>query len=541
MSESIHAVEGYVTPEALRLMMRDGDEIAVLDARGEDSFSRSHLLFATCLPLGRVEIDADRLLPRRAVRIVWCDDGSGLAEKAASKLRALGYAKVFTLKGGIAAWQQAGHPLYSGVHVPSKAFAEVVEHECGTPAISAEELERRVREGEDIRIFDSRPFEEYHTNTIPGATSIPGAELVYRIHDLVPSPDTFIVVNCGGRTRSIIGAQALINADLPNHVASLRNGTMGWHLAGFDVSQGAVLRGPAPSPEALTKATRAAERIAKRHSIEGIDMSTLRKWQGDIPNRTLYVLDVRSPEEYEAGHLPGAVSVAGGQLVQETDNWLAVWGARVVVVDDVHLVRARVTASWLAQMGWSVVTLAWDPNRDPVEKGAYRPNVLGMDRLAGVRQRGVTVEQLSKEMTSAGRVTVVDVGSSKNYKKGHIPGAVFVTRVRLAEKAGQIPPAGLIVVTSEDGALAQFAAAELADSVSSEVKWLRGGTQAWAASGLKLEQGAQGMLEEPDDVWYAPRERGAEPEDGMREYLDWEVELVNQIARDPDSRIRLVR
>jgi rhodanese-related sulfurtransferase len=142
------------------------------------------------------------------VRVVWCDDGEGLAERAAERMATLGYSSLSVLDGGVGGWEAAGFPVYSGVHVPSKAFAEVVEHEAGTPYISAEELKGLMDDGADIAVFDSRSYEEFHGNSIPGAISVPGAELVYRFTDLTPSPDTMIIVNCGGRTRSIIGAGA---------------------------------------------------------------------------------------------------------------------------------------------------------------------------------------------------------------------------------------------------------------------------------------------------------------------------------------------
>src|ERR1700737_1583899 len=143
-----------------------------------------------------------------------------------------GYTDVSVLAGGIAAWEAAGFPVYSGVHVPSKAFAEVVEHEYGTPWISAEELAERQKSSERMVIFDSRSYEEYHSNSIPGAISVPGAELVYRFHELVPTADTFVVVNCGGGARNHLRAPALIDAGVPNRVVSLKDGTMAWHLAG---------------------------------------------------------------------------------------------------------------------------------------------------------------------------------------------------------------------------------------------------------------------------------------------------------------------
>ena len=342
-------------PAELRGRLHDGGEIAIVDAREEGSFHQRHLLMASCLPLARLELIAPaccRAAPRRSSSATMAA-GGGLAERAAARLIEGGWSDVSVLAGGVAAWEAAGFPVYSGVHVPSKAFAEVVEHEYATPWISAEELAQRQKQGGRLAIFDSRSYEEYHSNSIPGAVSVPGAELVYRFHELVPSPDTFVVVNCGGRTRSIIGAQALIDAGVPNRVVSLKDGTMAWHLAGLDVVNGATDRAPEVSAEGVAAARQRAEAVARRYGVPTIDRGMLAQWQGEAGQRTLYVLDVRDPAEYRAGHLPGSLMAPGGQLVQETDSWLGIWGARVVLVDDTG-VRARMTASWLKRMGWEV-------------------------------------------------------------------------------------------------------------------------------------------------------------------------------------------
>jgi len=229
---------------AAEAQLHDGREIALLDAREEGIFHARHLLLASCVPLSRLELLIDDLVPRSGTRIVWCDDSDGSALRAARRMIGFGYTDVAVLGGGIAAWEAAGFRLYSGVHVPSKAFAEVVEHEAGTPYVTAPELKALIDSGADIAIFDSRSYEEYHNNSIPTAISVPGAELVYRFTDMVPSPETTVIVNCGGRTRSIIGAQALRNAGFPNKIMSLKDGTMAWHLSGFDVVHGATRRPP---------------------------------------------------------------------------------------------------------------------------------------------------------------------------------------------------------------------------------------------------------------------------------------------------------
>jgi rhodanese-related sulfurtransferase len=237
-------VSHFVSPHDLRDMIGGGGELALVDVREELIFSQKHLLLARSVPLSRLELKFRALVPRRTTRIVLCDDNDGLAARAAAILSRNGYTDVSILSGGVAAWGAAGFELFSGVYVPSKAFGEYIEHTDGTPNIAAPELEQLIREGADLVVLDSRPFDEYTRVSIPTSTNVPGAELVLRAREIAPSPETTIVVNCAGRTRSIIGAQSLINAGLPNKVMALRNGTMGWSLAGFTPDSGKNRRAP---------------------------------------------------------------------------------------------------------------------------------------------------------------------------------------------------------------------------------------------------------------------------------------------------------
>src|SRR5258708_11447288 len=190
--------------------------------------------------------------------------------------------------------------------------------------------------------------------SIPTAINVPGAELVLRVHDLAPSPETLVVVNCAGRTRSIIGAQSLIDAGVPNKVVALRNGTMGWNLAGLTCETGKDRRALASSDHGTAWAKSAAARVARRFGIERIDRAALDRFRSESGQRSLYLFDVRDPTEYAAGHVAGAVSAPGGQLVQATDQYAGTLHARIVCVDD-REARAVMTASWLKQMGWREV------------------------------------------------------------------------------------------------------------------------------------------------------------------------------------------
>ncbi len=517
----------------LRQMLLDEDELALLDVREQGVFAQGHLLYACPLPLSRLELHVADLVPRRSARIVLCDGGEGLADKATARLQQLGYHNVSVLGGGVNAWKDAGCELFSGVNVPSKAFGETIEHEYRTPSISAEELKAKLDAGEDLVVLDSRPMEEYQAMSIPTGVCVPGAELVYRVRDVAPSPNTLVVVNCAGRTRSIIGAQSLINAGTPNPVVALRNGTMGWHLAGYDLEHGADRRAPEVAPDRLISAQAAAAKVGERFGVGHIDKAALDLWKSESGVRSLYLLDVRDAEEYEAGHLPGSVCAPGGQLVQATDRYVGTLGARLALIDDTG-VRATMTASWLKQMGWTEVAVLDNGLRDhDLEKGPRAVPVLGLD--------DVEVDKVSPQaliQLSAGGVTVIDLSVSRNYHKRHIPGSWFALRSRLDAALPRLPAAPLLVLASEDGVLARLAAAEVAALTATPVKVLDGGNAAWAAAGLALAQGFENMASQADDVWLRPYDRDAGTDDAMQQYLSWEVGLVQQIERDGTARFR---
>lgn len=278
-----------------------------------------------------------------------------------------------------------------------------------------------------------------------------------------------------------------------------------------------------------------ADRVAERFGIARIDAATLARWQADSATRTLYVFDVRTPEEYRAGHVPGMKNVPGGQLVQETDRHAATWGARVVLADD-DGVRAMMTAHWMKQMGWDVASLTVDMRAESPQTGAWTPRVLGLD---AVTVPTIDAASLKKRM-EAGGVSVLDVDWSRDYREGHIPGSWYGIRARLDAILPQLPPSGLVAFTSADGLLAKLAAADVMKTASVPVVALDGGTAAWRNAGFPLEKELSRMATPPDDIRLRAREQTKNVEEAMREYLSWEVDLADQMATDDDQRFRIV-
>jgi rhodanese-related sulfurtransferase len=399
-----------VTPQQIRTALLLREEIALLDLRHEAEFATGHPLFAANMAAGRVALEAETRLPRKDVPIVLYDNSAGVVPTARESFAKLGYGNVRELEGGLKAWSATGYELFQDVNSYAKAFGELVESRRHTPSLPADDVAALIASGADIAILDVRRFDEYATMNIPGSVSVPGAELVLRAGQAAPNPDTTIVVNCAGRTRSIIGTQSLINAGVPNKVVALRNGTIGWTLAKHELEHGSNKRG---AIGAFDGAGQNARDVAYRAGVRRLDMNEYTALQAQ-PHRTLYRFDVRDAEEYTAGHLKGFRHYAGGQLVQEIDMAAPVRGARIVLSDD-KSIRADMTASWLAQMGFEVFVLdgGYDgvletgapvmlPKPDPAHR--YRRPYEGTDNSAAKMQAYLDwefglVEQLRRDGT----------------------------------------------------------------------------------------------------------------------------------------------
>lgn len=529
----------HIDAATLRGWITDGHELALLDAREEGEFGTAHLFWAVPCPLSRREFRARTLLPRLATRIVCVDDGRGLAEKLASWLEGIGATDVSVLTGGTRAWAAAGYVLFSGVNVPSKAFGEWVEQHYGTPGMEAPELKSWLDAGRDMVVLDSRTYDEFHRMSIPTAISVPGGELVYRIADLVPDPHTLIVVNCAGRTRSILGAESLRQAGIPNPVMALRNGTMGWELAGLALEHDRTERFRPGRPASAELALQRARAFGESCGVDVIGPHELTQFEND-PDRTCYVFDVRDPAEFAAGHRPGSVPAPGGQLVQATDGWIGVRNARIALVDD-DGVRARMTAAWLRQMGHRHVFVvvgglqdATVPGAAPVDVPVEVPGEVPVDVPVDVPEPGTRAETIGADtLAAASDATVVDLARSLRFRDGHIPGALWGVRTRLEALRDRLTVARLVVLTSPDGALARLAVAEAKALTHAPVRVLEGGTAAWVRAAHRLQRD---HTHPPDDacidVHLRPYDRNFGIGDAMQAYLSWETGLLHEIARD---------
>ncbi|MBD0417390.1 rhodanese-like domain-containing protein [Oryzicola mucosus] len=510
----------YISSADLKTALSDGDEIALLDVREHGQYGEGHPFFSVNCPFSTLEYQVRDLVPSTRSRVVVFDQaGEGIASSAVEHLAALGYQNVRILDGGADGWTAAGFQLFKGVNVPSKAFGEIVENAMQTPSVSAEELHAMIKGEENMVILDGRPPEEYARMNIPTALSCPNAELGYRVDSFVRDDKTKIVINCAGRTRSIIGAQTLINLGVRNPVFALRNGTQGWQLSGLSLNYGSMPSESQPlSAQQLEHVRARAVDFGKANGVPRISMDTLHRWKAEL-DRSLYIFDVRTAAEYRAGHVPDAVHAPGGQLVQATDHWVATRRARIVLTCDLGP-RAVITCYWLRAMGHDAYVLDLDVS---TIAGAQEAPRLELSKLSGLPH--LTARQFTRMRTDG--VVLLDASPGSDYRTAHIVGAQWVIRPRLTKITAN---RAQTIVVCGDGQRAALVAHDLASSGFADIRILDGTRDDWAAAGLALEQTPDTPKDEDMiDFLFFVHDRHSGGLESARAYLAWERGLTDQM------------
>lgn len=527
-----------ITPDQLLDLFAGATPFALIDVREPGEYNASHIPGSSLIPRRMLEFDLAAAVPHPGTLIVLCDDDGRRVARAAETVENMGYSEVALLEGGVNRWMSLDHPTEWGVNVPSKDFGEKMEVVHKVPEIDAIELHARMERGEKMVILDTRTPEEYRRFCIPGGQSLPGGELALRITDVTADldPDTTVVVNCAGRTRSIIGTRILQRMGIDREIVGLKNGTSGWVLAGYELESGADRD---ELPEVTESGRAAAEEYAERCAVEDgvrlIGVDGLDDLIRRSTSESVYFIDVRTADEYDMGRIRGFRWFPGGQCVQRSDDVAVVKNAPIVFCCD-GKARATLTASWYRQLGYEEVyaldggTAAWIEAGRPLESGlsvgaSFDGSISGLGEsllLSDAREQVSTIS--ARELSADDSAAVLFVDTSRDFSRGHVPGSHWVPRGWLEWQVEEFVPStdSRVVVTCGDGRQSLLAAVTLGKMGYSNVAVLNGGITAWRANNLPVEQGLTGVMRTPADIVFSGPDRTYAD---MQHYLRWETEL----------------
>jgi rhodanese-related sulfurtransferase len=522
-----------ISAKDLSALLQGKSKFGLIDVREAGEYNSSHIADSSLISRKELEFRMDVSAPVKSEKLVICDDDGRRATLAAATLEGMGFTNVLVLDRGVNQWSTEGFPTEWGSNVISKDFGERMEVEHHVPEIEATELHERIERGDKLVILDTRTPEEYQRFCIPGGRSVPGGELALRVTDITKDldPDTTVIVNCAGRTRSVIGTRVLQRMGLTN-IFGLKNGTSGWLLAGYELETGGDrLDLPEPSTEGLAAAETYAATLAKEDGVRYLDVDAVQTMLDERGQKTCYFVDVRTTEEYTNGHIPGFRWFPGGQVVQRSDDVLVVKNCPVVFSCDGHA-RATFIASWYRQFGFEEVyavnggTTAWADSGRQLETGSGNNSPNGLDE-ARSQVKLVSPQELDGNKPAS----IINVENSQDFSSGHVPGARWVPRGSLELQIADIAAdkTASIAVTCNNGQNAALAGATLKGLGYQDVSVLEGGMAAWRQAGLGVEQGLSGVMRAPTDVVVSGPERNFAD---MMNYLRWETALGEKYAAD---------
>lgn len=513
-------------------MVHDGAPIALLDVREAGQFGEGHALFAVPAPYSQLELIIGDLVPRLAERIVLMDDDDGVAERAAKRLSDLGYTNIHRVEGGVGAWGRAGLCLYKGVNVPMKTLGELAEHVWHPQFLSPEGLKQWKEEEREFGFFDSRPPAEYAKMRVPGAVCLPNGELAHRITAVDPAEQLPIVITCAGRTRGIIGAIGLKLSGYAGPILALENGTQGWALSGEMLERdNAVSPFPELTAHDLHQSRERADKLMARFAIPEIDGEMAAAMLRDSGTST-YFFDTRSASEVENDPVPGAAHVPGVQLVQSVDQWVGTRHARLILCCDTGL-RSTITAFWLRQVGFDVHVLRVNEASKSILEGIalrIRPPLTHLAEISAD-------EALRQQKAGA---LLLDIRGSMEYRKGHVKGAHWAIRPRLASALAGHQNSAIILIG--DRSAAALVAQDLRDLGVADLCRVEGGQAALVAAGATMTA----SQDSPEDAacidhLFFVHDRHDGNMEASRRYLAWETGLIEQLSVRERAEFKLGR
>ena len=517
-----------ITPETVRSWISDKEEVAFIDVREIGQHTNGHPFFSISIPYSLFEFNIKILVPNKQTRVILIDNNNGISDLVYNIAHQMGYSNISIIEGGVEEWVSAGYKLFDGINVPSKSFGELIEKYFHTPSITAKELAQKQKNNENYIVIDGRPFLEYNKMSIPKSICCPNAELFYRVSSHIKDMNTEIIINCAGRTRSIIGAQTLINFGIKNKVKALENGTQGWFLSELSLEHNKnkyleVLPNDIEIQQLQNK-------VLKLTNDLNIDLIDLKKAQQLITDKkkSTFIFDVTTSKTINI--TPGIImNVPGGQLIQATDKYIGVWKATVILVDDGDLIRAGTTSFWLKKMGYEVYIL---------KEGLLKAQTLKFTKE--IDHKLIDLDFINLEdLVKIKKQILYDIRSSKDFCKMRIKNSIWLNRAHLyREKIKTDDP---IIIITDNLEKASLIVKDLKQKDKGAIikvyKWNQNEITSYPSV---IDVTIETLSEQNNiDFNFHTHMRHDGNKEHAKQYLEWEINLVSKMDKQELSFFKL--
>ena len=517
-----------ITPETVRSWISDKEEVAFIDVREIGQHTNGHPFFSISIPYSLFEFNIKILVPNKQTRVILIDNNNGISDLVYNIAHQMGYSNISIIEGGVEEWVSAGYKLFDGINVPSKSFGELIEKYFHTPSITAKELAQKQKNNENYIVIDGRPFLEYNKMSIPKSICCPNAELFFRVSSYIKDINTEIIINCAGRTRSIIGAQTLIDFGIKNKVKALENGTQGWFLSelSLDHNKNKYLE---VLPNDL-EIQQLQNKVLKLTNDLNIDLINLKKAQQLIidKKKSTFIFDVTTSKTISTK--PGTImNVPGGQLIQATDKYIGVWKATVILVDDGDLIRAGTTSFWLKKMGYEVYIL---------KEGLLKAQTLKFTKEIDHKLIDLNFINL-EDLVKIKKQILYDIRSSKDFCKMRIKNSIWLNRAHLYRKKTKTDDPIIIITDNLEKAslIVQDLKQKDKGAIIKVYKWNQNEITSYPSL---IDVTIETLSEQNNiDFNFHTHMRHNGNKEHAKQYLEWEINLVSKMDKQELSFFKL--
>lgn len=444
-------------------MVKDGEDMFILDIRQAKDYEAGHVEGAVNAPWGTAISDSLKNIPADMPVYVYCYSGQ-TAGQAVHTLNVAGFDARSVNLGwnfgiskveGVAdvtsmdavAFGDAVTEIDADVQAALDAYYAGLADVKGTTyanyKISEDSLKQLIDEEDDsIHLLSIRSQKDFDKAHIAGADLLPYGKGMNAGFDALPMDKTIVVYCYSGQTAGqTTAALRLLGYDavsLNGGMGVGSNAPLGWVNKGFIVES--------PLTMAVDKYfAEMPEHIYKISQKEFVQMAA--------DEADMYVIDIRTAEDYGKGHIAGAVNMPWGTAI--SDNLMNIPTDKDVYIycysgqtagQAVHTLNVAGINARSVNLGWNfgiskvegvadVTTmeiteiLALGNDIDPSIQESMDLYYAGLADAKGTVYKNYKVSEKSlKEMIDAAdeSIYILSTRQEKDYKEGHIEGAALI-------------------------------------------------------------------------------------------------------------------
>ena len=287
---NLEVVDYKYTLKAIGNGTRKGAKSLLIDARPAKMYAKSTIPSSLNIPDTQFDKFIGQLdkVDKNKEILVYCGGWKcGKSPKVAGMLKKKGFTNVKLYQAGEPEWKK-------------RYYVEV-----GTPVVAA------AYKKNTAVIIDARPYKKYLSSTIPSSVGMPDTKIDELVGKFPADKSMKIITYCAGYHcgKSHAVARKLLSLGYTN-VSVYAGGIPLWKKAGMATTGGAK---KAPAKAEAPKTTKMVAGIMLGEDEGTVDGEWFKAQLNKLP-ANVQIVDVRSPDEFKDGALPGAINIEAEKL-----------------------------------------------------------------------------------------------------------------------------------------------------------------------------------------------------------------------------------